>query len=95
MAPTPAETPRCKWFYDRIDKQNMTALWSVLNAPIAPEPKGQCVPAPWRFDDIPTAMLEAGAWIMQRHCVARRRTRRIVFRLHKQVLGIPEDEIEP
>ena len=29
---TPVETPERRAFYDRIDKQNMTALWTVLGA---------------------------------------------------------------
>ena len=63
MDRAPVETPERKAFYARIDKQNMTALWTVMNALITPEPKSQCVPALWRFDDIRAAMLEAGALI--------------------------------
>jgi gentisate 1,2-dioxygenase len=59
----PVETPERKAFYARIDKQNMTALWTVMNALITPEPKSRCVPALWRFEDIRAAMLEAGALI--------------------------------
>jgi hypothetical protein len=59
----PAETPERKAFYTWIDKQNMTALWTVMNALITPEPKSQCVPAVWHFDDIRAAMLEAGTLI--------------------------------
>jgi gentisate 1,2-dioxygenase len=50
MDHVPAETPERKAFYTRIDKQNMTALWTVMNALITPEPKSQCVPAVWHFD---------------------------------------------
>jgi gentisate 1,2-dioxygenase len=63
MEHAPIETPERKAFYARIDKQNMTPLWSVINALITPEPKSPCVPALWRFDEIRTAMLEAGALI--------------------------------
>ena len=59
----PAETPERKAFYARIDKQNMTPLWAVLNNLITPEPKSACVPAMWHFDAIRAAMLEAGALI--------------------------------
>ena len=59
----PVETPERKAFYDRIDKENMTALWTVLGALITPEPKSACVPALWRFDAIREAMLEAGKLI--------------------------------
>jgi gentisate 1,2-dioxygenase len=60
---TPIETPERRAFYDRIDKQNMTALWTVMGALITPEPKSACVPALWRFDSIRKAMLEAGSLI--------------------------------
>jgi gentisate 1,2-dioxygenase len=63
MEHAPAETPERKAFYARIDKQNMTPLWSVLNSLITPEPKSGCQPALWRFADIRAAMLEAGALI--------------------------------
>jgi gentisate 1,2-dioxygenase len=63
MDHAPIETPERKAFYARIDKQNMTPLWSVLGALITPEPKSGCQPALWRFDEIRKAMLEAGALI--------------------------------
>jgi gentisate 1,2-dioxygenase len=63
MDHAPVETPERKAFYARIDRQNMTALWTVLSALITPEPRSGCVPALWRFDEIRAAMLEAGALI--------------------------------
>jgi gentisate 1,2-dioxygenase len=63
MQHIPVETPERKAFYDRIDKENMTALWTVMGALITPEPKSACVPAAWRFAAIRAAMLEAGALI--------------------------------
>ena len=63
MEHAPIETPERKAFYARIDKQNMTPLWSVINALITPEPRSACVPALWRFEEIRKAMLEAGALI--------------------------------
>ena len=63
MQHVPVETAQRKAFYDRIDKQNMTALWTVMGALITPEPKSACLPAVWRFDTIRTAMLEAGELI--------------------------------
>ena len=63
MDHAPVETPERKEFYARIDQQNMTALWTVMGALITPEPKSACVPALWRFDQIRTAMLEAGKLI--------------------------------
>ena len=63
MANTPAETPERQAFYSRIDRQNLTPLWSVMNNLVTPQPKSGCVPFGWRFTDIREAMLEAGALI--------------------------------
>ena len=57
------DTPERVVFYDKIDKQNMTPLWRVLGDLVTPEPRSKCVPAAWRFDDIRTAMVEAGGLI--------------------------------
>ena len=50
-------------FYRRIDHQNMTALWTVLDDLITPEPRSGCQPAAWQFDTIRSYMLEAGGLI--------------------------------
>jgi len=63
MEQIPVETAERKAFYERIDKQNMTALWTVMGALITPEPKSACVPTAWRFAGIRAAMLEAGQLI--------------------------------
>jgi len=63
MEQVPVETAERKAFYDRIDKENMTALWTVMGALITPEPKSACRPAVWQFDTIRAAMLEAGQLI--------------------------------
>ena len=56
----PAETPERQAFYDRIDKQHMTPLWSVLGELVTPEPKSTCQPLGWKFDAIRVAMMESG-----------------------------------
>jgi gentisate 1,2-dioxygenase len=58
-----AVTPEREAFYARIDKKNLTPLWSVMGALITPEPKSACVPFGWQFDDIRTYLLEAGGLI--------------------------------
>ncbi|MDX2204557.1 MAG: gentisate 1,2-dioxygenase [Hyphomicrobiaceae bacterium] len=63
MDHAPVETPERRAFYAAIDKKNMTALWTVMGALITPEPKSPCVPAYWSFDDIRSAMLQAGSLI--------------------------------
>jgi len=57
------DTPERKAFYKKIDKQNMTPLWTVLGDLVTPEPRSKCQPVLWRFDDIRTAMIEAGSLI--------------------------------
>jgi len=50
-------------FYDRISQQNLTPLWTSLANLVTPEPRSPCQPASWRFDDIRSAMMEAGGLI--------------------------------
>jgi gentisate 1,2-dioxygenase len=57
------ETPERRAFYNKIDKDNLTALWTVLGALITPEPRSACQPFLWRFADIRAAMVEAGGLI--------------------------------
>ena len=63
MNAKPAETPERTAFYERIDKQHMTPLWSVLGDLVTPEPRSGCQPFGWRFDAIREAMVEAGGLI--------------------------------
>ena len=63
MQQTPRDTPERRAFYEKIDKSNMTALWTVLSSLITPEPKSACRPFLWRFAEIRTAMMEAGKLI--------------------------------
>ncbi len=56
-------TPERTAFYDKIDKQNMAPLWTVLGDLVTPEPASKCEAAIWHFDDIRSAMLEAGGLI--------------------------------
>jgi hypothetical protein len=58
-----ADTPERRAFYEKIDKQNLTALWLSLAELVTPEPRSHCRPASWRFDDIRAYMLEAGGLI--------------------------------
>lgn len=63
MHPEVQQTPERDAFYKKIDKKNLTALWSVLGDLITPEPKSGCQPFVWAFSDIRDAMLEAGGLI--------------------------------
>jgi gentisate 1,2-dioxygenase len=69
----PRDTPERQAFYRKIDKQGMTALWTVMGALITPEPKSPCQPFLWRFRDIREAMMEAGGLI-----TAKEATRRVL-----------------
>lgn len=57
------QTPERQAFYEKIDGENLIALWTVMGALITPEPKSPCRPAAWKFDAIRTYMLEAGGLI--------------------------------
>lgn len=47
-------------YYDKAAKYNMAPLWEVLKGLVTPEPKTQCQPAVWKFDEVKKLMLEAG-----------------------------------
>jgi gentisate 1,2-dioxygenase len=56
----PFETEERKIFYAKIDKENLTPLWSVLSDLITQEPKSRCVPYRWKLDKVKSYILEAG-----------------------------------
>ncbi|WP_121063522.1 gentisate 1,2-dioxygenase [Chachezhania antarctica] len=60
---TPSETPERRAFYDSIDPENMTALWSVMAGIITPEPTSGCKPHAWRYDTVREKLIEASALI--------------------------------
>lgn len=57
------QTPERMAFYDRIDGENLTALWNVMGALITPRPKSACRPFLWHFAPIRAHLLEAGGLI--------------------------------
>lgn len=69
--PSPADTPERRAFYERIDRQHMTPLWSVLGDLVTPEPRSGCRPFAWSFDAIREAMIEAGGLITAREAERR------------------------
>ncbi|CAL74612.1 Putative gentisate 1,2-dioxygenase with a Cupin, RmlC-type domain [Bradyrhizobium sp. ORS 278] len=56
-------TPEREAFYKKIDRENMTALWTVMSDLITPEPKSGCRPHLWQFAAIRDYMIEAGRLI--------------------------------
>src|SRR5947207_11847189 len=63
IAQSTADTPERRAFYERIGRQNLTPLWLSLADLVTPEPRSPCQPVSWRFNDIRSAMLEAGTLI--------------------------------
>ena len=57
------DTPERRAFYEKIDGENMSALWNNMAALITPEPRSACRPHLWRFDAVRTRMMEAGRLI--------------------------------
>src|ERR1700754_572615 len=57
------KTPEREAFYKKIDGQNLSALWNVMNDIITPEPRSACQPFLWKFDEIRDYMNEAGKLI--------------------------------
>jgi gentisate 1,2-dioxygenase len=58
-----SKTPEREAFYKKIDRENLTALWTVLGDLITPEPKSACRAHLWEFDHIRNYMVEAGKLI--------------------------------
>ena len=63
MAANPDVAATRKAYYQRIAPYNMTPLWEVLHGLITPEPRSQCQPALWCYNDIRQSILEAGELI--------------------------------
>ena len=57
------KTPEREAFYQKIDGENLSALWNVMGDLITPEPKSACRPHLWKFDAIRDYMTEAGKLI--------------------------------
>ncbi|WP_028217050.1 gentisate 1,2-dioxygenase [Paraburkholderia oxyphila] len=59
----PAQVQARREYYDRIDKQNLTPLWEVLDRLVTPEPVSPVVPALWRYAEVREPLMEAGRLI--------------------------------
>src|SRR5438270_4900007 len=57
------DTPERRAFYEKIDDENLSALWNNMAALITPEPRSPCRAFLWRFDAIRERVIEAGALI--------------------------------
>ncbi len=50
-------------FYRRLDKKNAAPLWEVLADLVTPEPRPQCIPYLWRFEELRPMLMESGGLI--------------------------------
>ena len=63
MEKAPEVTPERVAFYKKIDAQNLSALWNVLNDIITLEPKSAVQPCIWHYQELRNSLLEAGPLI--------------------------------
>lgn len=59
----PELTEELKEFHERLDAKNIAPLWEVLGDLVTAEPRIQCVPGIWRFDEIRPMLIEAAELI--------------------------------
>ena len=59
----PAQTPERLAFYEKIDDLAYTPLWEVFADIITPQPRSDCLPNLWKFEQARSWLLEAGELI--------------------------------
>jgi gentisate 1,2-dioxygenase len=59
----PALTAERKQFYEKIDKEHLAPLWTVLSDLVTPEPRSACVPYLWHYASLKRHLLESGGLI--------------------------------
>ncbi|MCY4469078.1 MAG: cupin domain-containing protein [Thiotrichales bacterium] len=59
----PTETADRVAFYDAIEPEGLTALWSVMGDIITGEPTSACVPFLWRYETVRSRLMEAAGLI--------------------------------
>jgi gentisate 1,2-dioxygenase len=55
----PTASPERQVYYDRLDKENATALWDVIGDVLIPEPQPSCMPAMWSYELLRPLLMEA------------------------------------
>jgi gentisate 1,2-dioxygenase len=63
IEPARAQAQERREYYDRIDKQNLTPLWEVLDRLVTATPASATVAALWRYAEIRGPLMEAGRLI--------------------------------
>ena len=71
MVEAPEVTPKRAAFYKKIEEQNLSALWNVLNDIITLEPKSAVQPCFWQYREMRNSLLEAGPLITAREAERR------------------------
>jgi gentisate 1,2-dioxygenase len=59
----PNVSPERQVYFDRLDQENATALWNVIDSILLPEPRPACRPAHWSYDRIRPLLMESGSLI--------------------------------
>lgn len=59
----PALTTEREQFYEKIDKEHLAPLWTVLSDLVTPEPSSACVPHLWQYGSLKRYLLESGELI--------------------------------
>jgi len=59
----PADTPERRSFYNKIDPDHLTPLWSVLSDLVTKQPGSGCVPHLWHYPIVREYLIEAGELI--------------------------------
>ena len=59
----PEVTPERAAYYEKIDKDNLSALWNVFNDIITAKPTSKLVPHMWKFSKLRELLLESGPLI--------------------------------
>jgi gentisate 1,2-dioxygenase len=63
MDAKPAVTPEREAFYEKIGTRNLAPLWQVLHTLVTREPRSDCQPHLWRYDEVRVMLGEAGEHI--------------------------------
>ena len=67
----PTDSPERQAYYDRIDPDHLTPLWSVLGNLVTPTPGSGCQPWLWHYPKVREYLMEAGDLITAREAERR------------------------
>ena len=71
LTKAPEDTPERRAYREKIARQNLSPLWTVLSDLITPEPKSACRPHMWRYGEVRDTLMEAGRLITAREAERR------------------------